>query len=263
MICNARCWSRRSRPNAALEQRVDERTRELKAAQDELLKKARLSTIGQLTATVAHELRNPLSAIKNTVFALKEMPGAAGASLARPLARMERSVMRCNEIISELLDYTRLRELNCEARAVDDWLGELLDEQVVPSTVTLARELQTDPALARFDPDRFRRVIINLIENSAQAFTDQAGAHIVLSTRVIDGAIAIAIEDNGPGIPPDTLARVFEPLFSTKSFGTGLGLPVVKQIVEQHGGTIELTSTVGIGTRALVRIPLHRNEAAA
>ncbi len=249
--------------NAALEQRVEERSRELKAAQDELLKKERLSVIGQITATVAHELRNPLSAIKNTVFALKEAHGAAGASLARPLARMERSVDRCNEIIGELLDYSRLRELKCETRAVDDWLGELLDEQAVPGNITLTRELQTDPALANFDPDRFRRVIINLVENSAQAFTEQAGARIVLSTRVIDGSIAIAIEDNGPGIPPETLARVFEPLFSTKSFGTGLGLPVVKQIVEQHGGTIELSSTVGVGTRALVSIPLHRNEAAA
>jgi PAS domain S-box-containing protein len=246
-----------------LEARVDERTRQLQAAQDELLRKERLSAIGQLTAMVAHELRNPLSAIKNTLHALKE---GAGPTLARPVARMERSLERCHQIIGELLDFTRVRALQCHERCLDEWLGDLLDEQHLPAEIALVRALQAGAARAAFDPDRLRRVIINLVENAAQALAeakDRPDPTITLGTRLAGERVEIVIEDNGPGIPPENAARIFDPFFTTKSTGTGLGLPMVKQIVEQHGGDIALASTPGQGTRFSIRIPLHQRPAAA
>ncbi len=252
--------------NGDLERRVEERTRQLTAAQNELLKKERLSAIGQLTAIVAHELRNPLSAIRNTLFAMKAIAETSPV-IGRSVARMERSVDRCSQIITELLDYSRVRNLECEERCFDKWLAGVVEEQQIPERVAVVRDLQAGEARVAFDPNRFRRVIINLVENAAQALAAAEetcpDGTITLRTRLADEQIEITVEDNGPGIPPENVERIFEPLFSTKSFGTGLGLPMVKQIIEQHGGTIELTSTPGAGARFLVTIPLHRRAQAA
>jgi signal transduction histidine kinase len=253
--------------NATLELRIDERTRELHAAQDELLKKERLSIIGQITATVAHELRNPLSAIRNSAFAMRQFATAGGPPIERPVARIERSVNRCERIVAELLDYTRARDLRCEVRRLDEWLGELAAELAPPPGGAIALELGAADIEVKLDTDRFRRVVINLVENAVQAMAEvkegAAPPRLVLRTRSLERAVELEIEDNGPGIAPDTLAKVFEPLFSTKSFGTGLGLPTVKQIVEQHEGSIVLMSTVGEGTRAVIRLPRERKSIAA
>jgi signal transduction histidine kinase len=253
--------------NATLELRIEARTRELREAQSELLKKERLSAIGQITATVAHELRNPLSAIRNTAFTLKESASSAGLSLDRPVARIERSVNRCERIVAELLDYTRARDLKREPRGFDEFLAEAVAELAPPPGGVIAVELRAGAARVSLDPDRFRRVIINLVENAVQAIAESKARdrapRIVVRTTALEHGVVLEIEDNGPGIPRDHLAQVFEPLFSTKSSGTGLGLPTVKQIVEQHDGNIELASVVGEGTRALIRLPRERNSIAA
>jgi signal transduction histidine kinase len=245
--------------NEDLERRVEDRTRELVAAQADILKKERLAAIGQLTATVAHELRNPMSAIRNTVFSMKEQQSRSQpVDLARPLDRIARSVDRCDKIIEELLDYSRTRELQREAVAFDGWLSDILAEVNLPA-VELVREFGAGEAKVAIDADRLRRVVINLVENAAQALAEHKGdraPRIVLRTRQIDREIELQIEDNGPGIPPNNLAKVFEPLFTTKRQGTGLGLPTVKQIVERHGGAIALESTLGEFTRAVIRLPL-------
>src|SRR4029077_8050800 len=112
----------------------------------------------------------------------------------------------------------------------------------------------------KLDSDRFRRAVVNLVDNAIQALAearaDAAPPRVVLRTRALEHAIELEIEDNAPGMRPAVLVKVFEPLFSTKSFGTGLGLPTVKQIVEQHAGSIKLTSVVGQGTRATISLPL-------
>jgi len=229
------------------------------AAEAELLKAERLSVLGQLTATVAHELRNPLSAIRNTLFTVNELATAAGVKLDRPVARMERSVERCDRIISDLLEYTRNRELNRHDVAFDRWLGEVLAEQPIAPPVVLTAALDAADTLVSIDADRIRRVVINLVDNAVQAVTDMPAdrdKQITVRTAAVDGDMVLVVEDTGPGIAPENLARIFEPLFSTKSFGTGLGLPTVKQIVNQHGGMIAIDSEVGLGTRVTVRLPL-------
>ena len=229
------------------------------AAEAELLKAERLSVLGQLTATVAHELRNPLSAIRNTLFTIKELAGNSGIKLDRPVARMERSIERCDRIISDLLEFTRNRELNRKSVCFDRWLAGVLAEQNISPAIGTAMELAAAEATVPIDPDRMRRVVINLFENAAHALAELPADHekrITARTATEDGELVVTIEDTGPGISPENLARIFEPLFSTKSFGTGLGLPTVKQIVNQHGGTIAVDSEVGRGTRVTVRMPL-------
>src|SRR5205823_1621147 len=144
-------------------------------------------------------------------------------------------------IISDMLDYTRAGELRREPVALDPWLRDLLEEQTLPAGVSLRRDLAA-PVTAFADPHRLRRVVINLVENAAQAMTDPTGRAIVVAdacitvaSRVSGDRIEISVKDNGPGIPAEVLPRIFEPLFSTKGFGVGLGLPTVKQIIEHHG----------------------------
>ena len=245
-----------------LARRVEERTAELKAAQGELVRKERLSALGQLTATMAHELRNPLSAIRNTLFAVKETAASKGVDLERPITRVERSVARCDRIINDLLDYTRVKELHLTDLAPDPWIDEVLSEQRLPAGIELARDLGAD-CMISIDPERMRRVLINLIDNAAQAMPEDARERkITVTTTLVDeDHFEIVVADTGAGIAPETLPKVFEPLFSTKSFGTGLGLPMVKQIVEQHGGTISITSELGKGTKVTVQLKqLARNN---
>jgi PAS domain S-box-containing protein len=253
-----------------LERRVVERTAELQNVQEELLRKERLATLGQLTATVSHELRNPLGVIRNTMFTIAETAQANGLKLERAFGRIERSIGRCDAIITDLLDYTRIRQLRREKFPLDSWLAEVLDEQQIPERIALVREFAAGDPIVSLDADRLRRVIINLVDNAAQAIegdreeSNSAPPRICVRTRTAAERVEIEIEDSGPGIPPDIFKRIFEPLFSTKGFGVGLGLPTVKQIMEHHGGNIEMSSEPGRGTRALIWLPrMHEAEIAA
>jgi PAS domain S-box-containing protein len=252
-----------------LERRVGERTAELHDMQEELLRKERLATLGQLTATVSHELRNPLGVIRNTMFTITEAAQSSGLKLDRALGRIERSIGRCDTIITDLLDYTRIRRLQREKFPLDSWLAEVLDEQQIPQRIALVREFGAGDPVVSVDADRLRRVIINLVDNAAQAIEgDREGANpappcITVRTHIAGERVEIEIADSGPGIPPEIFKRIFEPLFSTKGFGVGLGLPTVKQIMEHHGGSIEMSSEPGRGTRALIWLPLAREAGIA
>ena len=248
-----------------LEELVRERTQELKDAQAELVHKERLSALGQLTATVAHEIRNPLGTVRTAVFAIGdaiERDQLGRVERARQLA--ERNIIRCDNIIRELLDYTRERRLQLAPTDVDVWLSALLDEQVMPQDIVCVRELDAGVEVA-LDREHLRRAVINVVENAIQAMQEKEHPDHQLSvcTRVArveaDPHLEIRIRDTGPGIPDDILSRVFEPLFSTKSFGVGLGLPTVKNIMEQHRGGVEI-NTAGAGTTVTLWLPMPNNK---
>jgi len=237
-------------------------------AEAELLKKERLSVLGQFTATVANELRNPLSAIRNTLFTMREIATSSGLTLDRPIARIQRSVARCDRIIGDLLECTRAPELTRMPVSFDSWLHDVLAEHSLPATVALVEELEAGDAIVRIDADRFRHVVINLIDNAVQALGETAlgsvKSTITVRSSVCDQGLELAVCDTGPGIARENIARIFEPLFSTKSFGTGLGLAAVKQIVGQHGGAIDVDSELGHGTSITIRLPLeHEMRVAA
>ena len=256
------------RLNSELELRVEQRTSELREAQAELIKKSRLATLGQLTATVSHELRNPLGAMRTSAYVLsKSLPDGNEPAL-KAMARIDRGITRCDRIIDELLDFTRATEIELEAIMVDNWLTAVLPDISLPGGVKLETDFRLGTLAAMMDSGRMRRAIINIVENACQAITGQLGPDaatgegvVTVSTGKVNGDIEIRIVDNGPGIPADIRERIFEPLFSTKNFGVGLGLPTVRQILEQHGGAITVESAPGVGTLFQLTFPFRAPDA--
>ena len=228
------------------------------AAEAELLKQERLSLLGRLTSSVAHELRNPLSTIRNSVHVIGQMALAGGVDVSRPLTRCQRTVDRCDSIIGDLLDYANERERHPKPMRLDAWLSEVLETVKPNDSVVMERRFGAPGAVAPVDAERMRCAIVNVIDNAIRAILDATSLfdrRVTISTH--HGAMAeIVIADTGPGMSVEVLARVFEPLYSTYAFGTGLGLPTVKQIVELHGGDIAIGSTPGTGTRVIIRLPL-------
>lgn len=266
LMCIVRDVSERKeaeqRAREELERRVAERTAELNAAQEQLLRSERLATLGQLTATVSHELRNPLGTIRSTAFVVRELLGHGGEErLTRALDRIERNVERCDRIIDELLEFTRERPLAVQAVAVDAWLSEVLEELALPEGIRRQLDLGCADETASFDPEALRRCVINLHENACHALTAKRqrvpGAELVLTlqTQLAPDRLELHIADTGIGIKSDILSRIFEPLFSTKGFGVGLGLVIVRKIMQRHAGGIEIASVDGEGTQVLLWLP--------
>jgi len=230
-----------------------------KSLQAELLARERLSAIGSVTERLARELRDPLSTITCSLFLIKGDEGHHASSTDRALKRIERSTGRCNQIISDLLEYSHGGPLRCRTQGIDDWLREAVTALAFDATVTLELDLRA-PGMVEIDPVRLRRALSSLVENAAQSAAEIGNVDgtplVCLRSRVRAGQVEIEIVDNGPGIDEQTLERAFEPLFSTKRFGTGLGLTTARQVVEEHGGTIELTSKLGEGASAVIRLPL-------
>jgi signal transduction histidine kinase len=238
---------------------LDLSNKQRKRAEEELLRKERLANLGELTGTVSHELRNPLGAMVAAVAAIKKLAGD-DKLLSRPVALLDRSITRCDNIIGDLLDYSRVRPLAATATALDGWLETLLDEYGVTPGVELRRELDSGATVV-LDPERFRRVMVNLLDNACQAMTaaegsSEADAVLTVASRRVGDLVEILVSDTGPGIPPEDVEKVFEPLYSTKSFGVGLGLGIVRRIVDQHDGSIDIECQQGRGTRLVIRLPL-------
>ncbi len=253
-----------------LEELVEERTRKLNDAQDELVRKERLATLGQLTATVSHELRNPLGAIRPSIYVIRNKVPQGDAKLKRALDRIDRNIERCDHIIDELLDFTRIKELNLTHIDLNSWLRKLINEQHINNNIKIIYELSDKNPRIDVDEDRLRRAIINVVENACQAMLEPyerdtviKNAQLGISTQIDGERILITISDNGCGISEDTMPHIFEPLFSTKGFGVGLGMPTVKQIITQHGGTINIDTAADKGTHISLSLPKEINSEAA
>jgi signal transduction histidine kinase len=249
-----------------LNQELAHKVKELKSLQDELIKKGRLEQLGQLTATIAHEIRNPLGAIRTSAFLLERKTMQLGADVSGHLQRINNGVNRCDTIISQLLDFSRTKEVNCSYALLDDWLARTVkaEAQNLPADVFIECSLGLDDLKVPFDPARLQRAIINLLNNASEALVQQdmqdkpsvKRAHIWVTTMRNGDYASIRIADNGPGIAAEYLGKIREPLFTTKSFGTGLGIPAVEQIVAQHGGRLDISSDFGAGATFTLNLPL-------
>ncbi len=245
-----------------LEVLVEEKTHELKKAQSELLQRERLATLGQVTATVSHELRNPLGTIKTALFSIDDSIERKEPHLAtRSLELAERSIERCVNIIEELNSYTRVKGLAISEASIDDWLKVVIEEQAIPEGILCELNLSCDIRTS-FDQEKLRQVMVNLIANGVHALQeeDSDGELLQISTRLLNGEYEIQVSDNGIGMSDETREKVFEPLFSTKGFGVGLGMVIVKSIVEQHHGEISIESKSGEGTTVSLRLPISPQE---
>lgn len=245
-----------------LEQLVDERTQALSDANEELIRKERLATLGQLTATISHELRNPLGAMRPALYLINKKIDKSKKGLQEAMDRLARGVDRCDQIIDELLDFTRISLFNGEMTQLDPWLQFLIKEQNIPGAVQLEKDFCLGDKEVHIDPSRFRRAIINVLENGWQAmlgdmdaFPDPRSTCLRIATRFRNQRVEVAISDTGVGMSEQVLEKIFEPLFSTKGFGVGLGMPTVKQIMEQHAGGIEIESVPLVGTTVTLWLP--------
>ena len=240
-------------------ERLQASREQLVAAQGELLRKERLAAIGQVTATVGHELRNPLGSIRTALAVVRKLARDQDPMMKESLEISDRGVSRCDAIINDLLDFTRIRQLNREPTAIDRWLRTVLDEHGLPAPVRPRLDLEAGIEMP-LDRDRLRRVVVNVIDNACDAMDGKEPAGdraplLTVGTRVNGGRLEITVRDTGHGMAPEVAAKAFEPLFSTKAFGVGLGLPLVKQIMEQHGGGVEITSQEERGTEVVLWLP--------
>jgi signal transduction histidine kinase len=231
----------------------------LHAAMEKLSTTERLATIGQIAATVGHELRNPLAAIRHSMELVRQQTAGKALNVERALDRIDRNTERCASIISDLLNFARKKELEREPTAISAWLTETLDEHTLPDRIQLERDLRAGDEIP-VDRQKLRQIVVNLVDNAAQAMMDPQretaegqARRITVRTESADQGVRLSIIDTGPGMPADVLARIFEPLFTTKT--SGLGMPIVQQLVELHQGTIAVDSTVGQGTTIRIWLP--------
>ncbi len=253
-----------SRHRDHLEKLVADRTQELSDAQAEIVKQARLGPLGQLSATVGHELRNPLAVIQTCVHLITRATEDSDLNIKKPIDRIQRSIVRCDHIIESLLEFAREKKPVKTRKQVDDWLAAILDEMTPTEGIVVRREFSSGARVA-FDSDQMQQVVINLFENACQAMSenepiDKSNRVLTVTTMTEETRVIISFSDTGVGISTENLDKIFEPLFSTKTFGFGLGMPLVKTILEHHEGSIEIESTEGQGTLVRVWLPYIKDD---
>ena len=223
----------------------------------------RLATFGQLVGSIGHELRNPLGVIETSLFILKGRPAAEeDPRVTKHLSRIGEQVEVANHIVSSLLDMIRDRPLSRAPVQLAEVWQSAVEAVTVPEGVRLGAEgLQALPLLEG-DAVQLRQVFVNLVDNAVQALGD-AGGEVRLQARSEGREVELVLEDSGPGLDPAIRARVFEPLMTTKARGLGLGLSLVRRILERHGGGIAYAPREGGlgGARFVLRLPLPREVA--
>jgi signal transduction histidine kinase len=223
--------------------------------QREMSQKERLTALGRLSTVIAHEVRNPLMIIKGALHNLRQ-PNAPPETIREAVGDIDEEVARLNRIVNEVLDFAR--PIRFELSQTD--LNAVCRESAAAATASGPAAdvvLRLDEALGPVttDAERLRLALVNMLVNARHAANGH-DARVVLSTRVIGDRVRISVADKGSGIAPADLARIFDPYFTTKRGGTGLGLPIAKNIVEGLGGTIAVTSMPGSGTEVLIDLPL-------
>ncbi len=213
----------------------------------------RLAAIGQVAGGIAHELRNPLNVVKTSVYFLLNARNASPAKTAEHLARIERHVLVADGVITALSNFAKLPVPNLRPVPLADILRAALEINPLPDTVKPSLDLPPDLPLVLADPDQLGIVFGNLIRNARDAMPE--GGTLTLSGCPDGDAVEAAVADTGVGIAPEDLARVMEPLYSTKARGLGLGLAIARAILEKCSGTIRVSSQPGRGTTFTVRLP--------
>jgi two-component system sensor histidine kinase HydH len=229
------------------EQHEARRRREVRQSEE-------LAAVGELAASIAHEVRNPLAGMKGALDVLRGELAVKPSNLEivdELLAQIE----RLEQLVKDLLTYARPSMVNRHPFDLQEMLDRLLKlykEQAETSGITVRRTYGPGTGELVADLPQMEQVFLNLIHNAVQAMED--GGTLTVSTSVEDAHLVISFEDTGKGIPEADLARIFQPFFTTKHRGSGLGLPIVKKIVDAHEGTVEVHSRSGGGTKVRIRL---------
>lgn len=227
----------------------------------ELIKTEKMAAVGKIASKVVHEIRNPLGSINLNVDLLLDNLGSGDTPEVREareiLQTIKRETRRLTQITDEYLQFSRMpqptgREEDLNAVMLE--LADFLRPELRRSGVRLVLNLDDSRPLVSCDGRFLRQVVLNLVRNALDVVPSHTGQVMVVTKKLRDGG-EIEIDDNGPGIPPEVLPRIFEPFYTTKQDGTGLGLAVVQQIVQEHGGSVTCQSVLGKGTTFRIRLP--------
>lgn len=221
----------------------------------EMLKTERLSTIGNLAARIAHDLRNPLSVIQNTSQILKmKLDVSLDDKTREQWARLDRAVYRMSHQLEDVMDYVRISPLKKRYYSLCVILQDVMERIVRPDNITI--KLPQNDRIIFCDPEKIEIVFVNLLINAIQALENSGVVSIgILDDPQDQNNVLVKVSDTGVGIADEIHEKIFDPLFTTKQVGTGLGLSSCKNIIEQHGGTILVSSDVGKGTTFTIKIP--------
>lgn len=251
----------------SLEEQVKQRTAALEHAQARMVQAEKLSSLGRLSASIAHEINNPLTGIltyaKLIIHTLEHrtLDEQARARTVAQLKLVERETQRCTAIVRNLLDFARERPLTLTDVDVNAAIEEalfLIHNQVVLQNLRLEQDLGPLPSM-RADFGQIRQALVNVLMNACDAM-GPGGVLRLSSASPEPDAIVVTVRDTGLGIAEEHLAKVFDPFFTTKEKGTGLGLSVVYGIVQRHGGTLQVESQAGVGTTVRIRLHAHGAE---
>jgi signal transduction histidine kinase len=227
---------------------LEEKTNMLVQRDEELRQSERLSLLGEMSAMMAHEIRNPLGSIQGAAEILSDS-FREGDEGYRYAAILLKEVDRLSDVIDNFIRVGSGRKERHESVDINQLLEELrFFFERIAAQRKIAVESHLDPYLPGLtaDPNQLRQAFMNLILNAVHAMVD--GGRLTISTETVEEGLEVTFTDNGPGIPPEGLSRLFEPFYTTRNSGTGLGLTITKRIVEAHGGKIEVESEIGKGT---------------
>jgi signal transduction histidine kinase len=236
-----------------LKEMVEDRTQELQSAQQRLIRQEKLAVLGQLAGGVGHELRNPLGVISNAVYFLQMVLSDADETTQEYLRIINSEVHNAEKIVSDLLDFSRTRPAEREEAAVSELVAKVLERQPPPENVDVTTGIASDLPAVSVDPRQIGQVLTNLVTNAFQAMPD--GGELSISARAEEGYVHLSVTDTGYGISPEDMNKIFEPLFTTRARGIGLGLAVSKNLAEVNGGSIQVESREGQGSTFTVALP--------
>lgn len=240
-------------------QELEEAYRKLRQAQDDQVRSERLAVIGEMSARMAHEIRNPLSTIGG--FARAIARGTRPDRVEVNARVIVEEVERLERLLADTLNFSRPTPLDLKPTDLND-LAEtvfgLLKGALAESRVTFEKRPEPDLPSVVIDAGQIKQVLLNLIQNALQAMP--GGGALKVSTRRRNGAVEVVVQDTGVGISPEDIHHIFSPFFTTKTSGTGLGLAISRKIISDHAGDIAVASQPGVGTTVTVRLPLKRNE---
>jgi two-component system NtrC family sensor kinase len=252
-----------------LESKVAERTQQLQAAQKKLLQNDRLASLGQLSASVAHEINNPISGVLNLSMLMQRMlkdgavPPNRLEEFRKYLGQVTNETARVGRIVSDLLAFSRRgkpQRAPADLNKVVKMTLSLAQHKMKLSNVTVEANLAESLPPVLCDASQIQQVALNLALNAAEATHGKSERRVEVSTAKGDGGVVLTVSDNGDGIPPENLSKIFDPFFTTKpeGKGVGLGLAVTYGIIQAHGGEIEVKSAVGEGTTFTVWLPVEQ-----
>jgi len=227
----------------------------LKEQQEKIVKTERLSAIGELAARLAHDLRNPLIVIRMALFLIQNKYGE-DSEINQDVKRINLAMQRMSNQIESVMNFVSTKPLRMEKISISKILKSVIKNSDIPDSIKISFPI--NDVTLDCDSDQLEVVFENLFQNARQAMKDVG----TLNIRIMEDhdLVKIEVEDSGPGIPDEILPKIFDPLFTTKQEGTGLGLPSCKNIIEQHKGTINVKTKVGKGTTFIVELPINNKS---